>query len=190
MRKHASQRGANAGNSTRPSCARARKGRPFLSLPPSQPLGGTGGGPSALARLAEGNVGGGGNPSIVREDRPLRGRAPPRHSHTLTGARLGLGQGAGRMRRGGERGGWGRPRSVPLLAGKFLERGIQREPEGMGRKKTAESPKYTALAEPTTDDTLPSREEAWGQGSGLGDAEWRGHLKDGGGGARTRGSDG
>lgn len=32
-------------------------------------------------------------------------------------------------------------------------------------EKTPKSPEYTALAEPTTDDTLPPKEEAWRQGA-------------------------
>lgn len=68
---------------------RTRAERPPISLPtPSQSLKGTRGCPNAPARLAEGNVGGGGNLSIVRGP-PPRARARPRHSHSLTGARHG-----------------------------------------------------------------------------------------------------
>lgn len=64
---------------------RTRAERPPISLPtPSQSLKGTRGCPNAPARLAEGNVGGGGNLSIVREDRP---RGPARARGTLTVSR-------------------------------------------------------------------------------------------------------
>lgn len=66
---------------------RTRAERPPISLPiPSQSLKGTGDCPNAPARLAEGNVGGGGNLSIVREDRP-RGAARSRGTLTVSRAR-------------------------------------------------------------------------------------------------------
>lgn len=140
-------------NRAPPNCARARQGHPFLSPTPSQSLKETRGGPNALARLAEGNVGGGRKPVHCEREPPPRPRARPRHSHSLTGARHGpcptpgacAGRGVGRRGKGGEGGGacdfW------PSYPEKFLERNkgnLGRRKRAFSERKTAKSPKYSA----------------------------------------------
>lgn len=94
--KRSSHHRGKAENRARPNCARARKGHP-LSLPtPSQSLKGTRGGPNALARLAEGNVGGGREP--VHCEREPAPRAPAALSQAHGRAPRSLPD-AGRMRR-------------------------------------------------------------------------------------------
>lgn len=79
------------GGKPRTAELRTRAESPPISLPtPSQSLKGTRSGPNALARLAEGNVGGGRKPIHCEREPPQRTGARPWHSHSLTGTRHGL----------------------------------------------------------------------------------------------------
>lgn len=129
---------------------------------------------------------------------PPRARARPRHSHSLTGARHGpcLTPGACAGCGMGEEGGVeGRAPSGSWLsyAEKFLEKTDTKGTWGMGsepclREDSLKSKVHGLSRAHGRRHT--AKEEAWGQGAGLGDGEWRRRLKDGEGAAGARGSEG